>query len=415
MRARVLSFFFFVFCLVLCFAGAKANGAHYDLKKLEKITLEHNLAATAAREQVSVARAGVDIAGSFPNPELEFMAGKSKILNSGNMSGNVHSVTLTQPLDMPWQRAPRIEIAQLNVKIAQANYRGFEATLLSQLRLRYLDLLRRETELKNAEEDVALVQEMHRRILAKVKSGESARFELIKSEAELLNTRKLAQTASLRVIQARQALCQITGVDLGTKFTIDPVIDLPKLPNLHILQEQMLALNPDVEQVRFELSKAEKQLAYERIQRWPSISLKASSNQDSEVRDTQLGLSISIPLWNRRQGFVNEAGSQILRAKYALENQIFSAIQDLEIAYKQYEIAQTQVAALESGIIKQAELALRAAEVGYRFGDRGFLEVLDAQRIFRAARSELIYARHELLTAWVGIQRLVIVSKENTL
>ena len=62
--------------------------------------------------------------------------------------------------------------------------------------------------------------------------------------------------------------------------------------------------------------------------------------------------------------------------------------------------------ALESGIVRQAESALRVAEAAYRFGERGFLEVLDAQRVFRAARSELIAARYELATAWVEIERL---------
>ena len=73
---------------------------------------------------------------------------------------------------------------------------------------------------------------------------------------------------------------------------------------------------------------------------------------------------------------------------------------------KQYEIAQTQVTALESGIVRQAESALRVAEAAYRFGERGFLEVLDAQRVYRAARAELIAARYELASAWVEIERL---------
>jgi cobalt-zinc-cadmium efflux system outer membrane protein len=89
-----------------------------------------------------------------------------------------------------------------------------------------------------------------------------------------------------------------------------------------------------------------------------------------------------------------------------LQSQEFSLAQTLEVAYQQYEIAQTQVTALESGILKQAEAALKVAESAYRFGERGFLEVLDAQRVYRAARAELIAARYELATAWVEIERL---------
>jgi cobalt-zinc-cadmium efflux system outer membrane protein len=94
------------------------------------------------------------------------------------------------------------------------------------------------------------------------------------------------------------------------------------------------------------------------------------------------------------------------RAKNELESQEFSLAKALEVAYQQYEIAQTQVTALESGIVRQAEAALKVAESAYRFGERGFLEVLDAQRVFRAARAELIAARFELASAWVEIERL---------
>ena len=46
-----------------------------------------------------------------------------------------------------------------------------------------------------------------------------------------------------------------------------------------------------------------------------------------------------------------------------------------------------QVVALESGILKQAEAAVKVVEAAYRFGERGFLDVLDARRVFRAARA----------------------------
>ena len=70
------------------------------------------------------------------------------------------------------------------------------------------------------------------------------------------------------------------------------------------------------------------------------------------------------------------------------------------------------VTALEGGIVRQAEAALKVSEAAYRFGERGFLEVLDAQRVYRAARAELIAARYELASAWVDIERLRAIPGE---
>jgi len=105
-------------------------------------------------------------------------------------------------------------------------------------------------------------------------------------------------------------------------------------------------------------------------------------------------------------GPVAEAEAQLARARNELLAQEFALGQSLESAYQVYGIARAQVTALESGIVRKAEAALKVADAVYRFGERSFLEVVDAQRVYRAARAEVISARHELAAAWVEIERL---------
>jgi cobalt-zinc-cadmium efflux system outer membrane protein len=103
---------------------------------------------------------------------------------------------------------------------------------------------------------------------------------------------------------------------------------------------------------------------------------------------------------------VGEAAAKLSQANNELDYQEFSLLQSLDAAYQQYDIAQAQLVALESGIVRQAASALRISEVAYKAGEKGFLEVLDAQRVYRAARNELIVARYELASAWAEIERL---------
>jgi hypothetical protein len=49
-------------------------------------------------------------------------------------------------------------------------------------------------------------------------------------------------------------------------------------------------------------------------------------------------------------------------------------------AWKVMEMAQVRTKALSEGAVREAESALRVAEAAYRFGERGILDVLDAQR-----------------------------------
>jgi cobalt-zinc-cadmium efflux system outer membrane protein len=379
----------------------------YDLPSLEALAMSSNRAVLAARDQVTAARYGVDSAGAFPNPEVEYLSGTTRSRGAGGNPGDVRSLTLTQPLDLPWRRSARIGAAEAGLEAASASTRAFEADVLARLRERYFEVLRREAELKNAREDAALMESVRSRISLRVETGEAPRFELIKADAEMLNAQKTAQAADFRVEQARSLLRQAVGSALPAEFTLSSRFDdVPALIPLDEVRRQLNDASPDLARIRAEMRRAERQLDLERSQRWPNLALKASMDEDPDMRASQFGVVVSVPIWDRRRGPVGEATAQLSRARNELESQQFSLSKAIEVAYQQYEIAQTQVTALESGIVRQAEAALRVAEAAYRFGERGFLEVLDAQRVFRAARTELIAARYELATAWVEIERL---------
>ena len=278
---------------------------------------------------------------------------------------------------------------------------------MAQLRTRYYDVLRRQAELRNAREDAALMEGVRSRIARRVETGDAARFELIKADAEMLNAQKVAQAAGFRVEQARAQLRQTVGGALPEAFSLAGSLrDVPALPPLDGVRRDLAENSPDLARARAETVRAERQLELERSLRGPNLALKADMDQDPDVRSSRVGVVVSIPLWDRRRGPVGEAAAQLSRARNELAAQEFALGKSLDVAYQQYEIAQTQVTALESGIVRQAEAALKVAEAAYRFGERGFLEVIDAQRVFRAARSELITARYELATAWTEIQRL---------
>jgi len=381
--------------------------SEYDLPRLEALALESSHSLLAARDQVTAARHAVDSAGAFPNPELEYLGGTARARSPGGTTGDARSVALTQPLDLPWRRAARIDAAEAGLAATTAANRAFEADLLARLRVRYFELLRRQAELINAREDERLMESVRSRIALRVEQGEAPRFELIKADAEALNAQKVALAAGFRVEQARSLLRQMVGGALPGDFLIRGSLrEVPALQSLGGLRQQLADSSPDLARARAEMVRAQHLLDLERAQRWPNVALKASFDEDPETRSSKVGLVLSIPLWDRRNGPVGEAAAQLSRARNELEAQQFSLGQTLEVAVQQYQIAQTQVTALESGIVRQAEAALKVAEAAYRFGERGFIDVLDAQRVHRAARTELVAARFELAAAWVEIERL---------
>jgi len=84
------------------------------------------------------------------------------------------------------------------------------------------------------------------------------------------------------------------------------------------------------------------------------------------------------------------------------------------LTWKSLEMARLRIEALSQGSVREAEAALRVAQAAYRFGERGILDVLDAQRVLRSVRADLLQARYQLQEARVMLDQLVGQHIENS-
>jgi outer membrane protein, heavy metal efflux system len=117
-------------------------------------------------------------------------------------------------------------------------------------------------------------------------------------------------------------------------------------------------------------------------------------------------VSIPLPLWNRRQGPIAEAQASLKQAQAIAEQRRLELNAELERAYGLYQTANQQVISFEAGALKAAEAALQAAQAAYRFGERGIIEVLDAQRVLQTIRGEFLDAQAERQSAVIDLEEL---------
>jgi outer membrane protein, heavy metal efflux system len=402
--------------LAICLSATFGHWAHaqptakLSLPDLEAMMFQQSPAIRSATDAVQAARSAVDTARTIPNPQIEVMNGTRKPRTGPTdptAYANLKSISVTQDLDMPWHRFPRVDGAIAGLNAAQANEQSFRADMRAQLRLRYYDLVRRTAENRVAAEDVKLMNGIHKRIELQVETGEKARFELVKANAELLNAQKMQESAGLRVRQARGALRALVGVELPESFDVqEQTHAFAAPPPFNEIRDEVLKTNPELQRTRAERQQLDRKLSEEKALRFPKLALRADQDQDPEWRNKRVGLAMNLPLWDWRGGPVGEAAAKLSQTDNQLAYQEFSLLQSLESAYQQYGIANAQVIALENGIVRQAANALRIAELAYKAGEKSFLEVMDAQRVYRAARNELITAQFELASAWSEIERL---------
>lgn len=406
-----------VFCALLMTAKPVWAEQTFGLDQLISLGLNQNPNVLASRDQVDAARGGATVARAYPNPEISGQSGRGQERNTTvPLAGQVYNFTLHQPIEMPSVRSARIDTADAMVVATEAARQGFEDDTVARIKLAYYDLLRRNAEEKAANEDLQLTQQIKERIALRHKVGESPKFDLIRAETELLNAQKNHEAARLRVEMARANLRLAVGTQLPADWSVKGSLPSSiKLPTLQKLQEELLARNPSIARSEAEKRAAEHRVDHEKGQRLPKVALIAQRDVDPTLQSSRAGLSLTIPIWDFKSGQISQARAELSRATHQVSAQKMNLVESLDATYRMYQIASNQVHVLETQLLTQAAAAQRIAEAAYRYGERGILEWLDAQRTYRAARNELISARYDLATVSVEIDRLRSIAADTAL
>ncbi len=381
-------------------------GPAFGLGALVNIVLTYNPTLQMAQRSREQAQAGIRTASALPNPRLEFSDGRLRPSNGGS-SGSVSAWGVSQMIENPWLRSARVDAAEQGLRSSEAQVGMTRGEVVAQVRLRAYELLLRIEEARAAADELLMLEQTRERVRLRVSSGEAARYEIIKAEAEFISARQRRQSAQLAVEQARIRLNQLAAGQLpaGWSLSADLGDTLPPLsPSL--LRELMLAHNPELQALGAEQERQQARVREAGASRWPGVELRYSDTREPDNRQNIVGASIQVPLFDQKRGPRDEAQAEQLRARTRLEGRQVELQLQLDAAVMTLEMARLRVEALGTGAIRDAEAALRVAEAAYRYGERGILDVLDAQRVLRAVRADLLQARFQQQAAVIEIDLL---------
>ena len=361
----------------------------------------------AGAAQIDVARAGIVTAGAYPNPEFGARAGGQDYRVPGNVRGLVTSFSFSQPLELGGLRPTRLQLAERGRESSEFALSGTRLAVLSGVRRTFYQALRKSNEVTILTENLRLVEEFRRRIQVRVDVGEAGRLELYRADAEVATARTAANAARLQYVAAVAQLRAAIGASVDTGLTPEGALDPPQsLPPLDELRRAVIERHPQLRLARSEVKRAEARLGYETALRRPQPSLVVEMDVPPDTPTYRAGVNVPLPFWNRREGPISEAVAQARQARALAESTELRLLAALSGAYERYEVASTQLAAFEQGLLREAEEGLRAGETAYRLGERGILEVLDAQRILRTVRLDLLNAQYDRQAALIDLDEV---------
>lgn len=375
-----------------------------SLAQLVQAVLDNNTALRSAQQSGVTAQAAVASAAALPNPRLEWSRGDNRARLASATPGSVQTLGIAVPIEMPSVRSARVEAAQAGQRASVHQIAAARNALVAQVRLKAYEVVLREAQARAAQDAVQLLEQVHERVRVRVASGEAPRYEVIKADAELINARQQEQTARLLVQQSQLTLNRLAAGRLPARFGL--ALSLQDGVDESRPQHIDWRNHPELMQLQSELDRALAHQQGARAGRWPGFELRYAQTREPDIRSSSVGVALQIPLFDQRRGAIDEAASEAQRAQLQLQGRRAELEQQLQQAWKALEMAQLQTKALGEGALREAEAALRVAKAAYRFGERGILDVLDAQRVLRSVRADLLEARYQLQAARIELDFL---------
>jgi cobalt-zinc-cadmium efflux system outer membrane protein len=372
-----------------------------------RVVVQNNPSLKAALRTQEATAAAVTSAGALQNPRIESMMGRNDMRLPSAIAGAVSGWGISQQIENPSVRSARQNAASFGRDASVFATAVSTNELVAQVRIKAFEYLLRREEAKAASDAMILLEQIQNRVRIRVESGEAARYEIIKADAEVINARQKLNTALLLIEQSRLSLNRLAAGFLPPNWQLqENLSDALETPALQQIQQAAQSDNPELKLLQAESSRRAARVSEARASRWPGVDLRFGQMRDPEIRQNLVSFSVQIPITDQKSGPIAEAVAESARAGVTLDGRRADLQQQILVAWKSMEIARVRVNALSTGAVREAEAALRVAEAAYRFGERGILDVLDAQRLLRSVNADLLDARFQVQTSTVDLEFL---------
>ena len=374
----------------------------------------------AAKARVRAAQGGLSSARTWSNPVLSFESQQMTEQGHGITSQRETMTTAMLPLEPFYQRGPRIQRAQ-------ALMRASEADVLTQRQQLAVDAADAFYQAALAQVNVAATRSLAQWFdtvvtynSARVREGAAAEADLIRSELERDHVLNELAMAESDLVRAQADLQAFVG---GSSSSVVFHMEVDSLPLDSVMTAQAdRASRPEVKAARERLVASEAATASERRMLLRELAAMVGTKNMAGSSSLVAGFTLPFPLLDQNRGSIIAVRAERDAAQFEFEQKKRNADAELFGAKRAARILSQRVAAFGSGRVSylaRAEDARRIALGAYREGGTSLLQVIDAARAWREARSsyfETLFAQHrsvirllvaegvDVLNAWARVQ-----------
>ncbi|HXF99477.1 MAG TPA: TolC family protein [Bacteroidota bacterium] len=379
-----------------------------SLPEAISIALQNNERILTAQREVDAASARILQAGRIPNPELSVTYNEAPTNFSLGSAGE-RDIGFTQTIEFPGKRSSRVAAAGHGRAIAELSLKRQEAIVISQVKTAYYKVLLAAEVADNLEYTISLVSDFLAVVTQRYQAGSSGYLDVIRSKVELTRLRNdLAEAGRDYEIRLSEL-----NVLLG-RFPEEPVTLTDSLSYSPMQLTEDSAVVFYAEQSAFlqiaaqEVARSQSLLSLAEKSYLPDFTFGAAlQKRAGQISPTgfsnylgfALGVSVPLWFWQGPRGEVQESRAAFDASEIRYLAAQRRVRQSIRAAYRAAQVAETQVKAFETSLLRDVEDELRAGITAYQNNQIDALNLFDIYRTYRAAKIEYVRALYNFSTA----------------
>jgi cobalt-zinc-cadmium efflux system outer membrane protein len=362
--------------------AAAERGPSYSLPELSSIARSVHPTLESAEASVDVARGLLRQSRAYPNPEIAVGFGRGRPRDGGDYRSE-HQIELVQPIELTGIRRWRARSAELRLRGVEVDRVLAETVVDSTVsRLVYTALLE-QSRGELARESAEIASRLHELLARRVELGETSPLEAVKARSEWFARRRDVLDAESALAAVRSALDLFCGGRLTDDYEIAETLEAVPVTALPTdLVERLRTRNPVLLRAGIAMEEARARTEVAKKEVLPRVNLFAGRETELDRTAANVGVGLTIPLWNRNRGTIATATAEHLGAtadSRALTMRLETALQQASAVYRS---ALAAVRLHEEGWTAAARQSLNIATFSFENGEASILDVLDAQRSY---------------------------------
>jgi outer membrane protein, heavy metal efflux system len=382
------------------------------LAEARAMAQQANPELAASRHTVAIAAGRQRQAGAFPNPTLSY--GREQTSREGE-SNTQDIVSLEQPLEIGGQRGARRAAATASHTAAEARLAAAAALVDYEVARSYASVVASQRHAALAEAAAAAFERAGRVSKARLAGGDVSGYQHRRLALEAGRYAALAAEALVARDSAMQALASLIGLadstgHAGPLLLADTLTPAPLTQPADSFVAIALLQRPELQGAVMEAEAGSAEARLARAERIPTPTLNGGYKHERLATGESLGgfvagVSLPLPLWDRRGGAVDAASAEAARREAEVAGLRRQTVREVRSAYSTHQALAGQLELLEAHLGDDAMRARRAAEAAYTEGEIGLVEWLDAVRAYQEAEATYATLWAEYITRRAALER----------